>query len=250
MGFVDFHGTKEDRYTEVLEYSRAQQEEDARRKARQKIILWLSDLTGNADLAMLNAEELLKNVIVRYRVMQGLWHALTSQTGAGEDNELDQLWAEFSLDLAGRHLRAFHLEKEREKKHLEVFQTKIFKLTDQISVDEYYKKVCDDPKYRHHLLEWFDPTWKGQRLFRWLRALAGDDEENIKRLEEICTADIKLCLLLGLYLHQVIMPCDDGWMLESEAEYRALSELCEMIRSGTLIEYDANASETDTLNMR
>ena len=56
MGFVDFHGTKEDRYTEVLEYSRAQQEEDARRKAKQKINLWLSDLTGNADLARLNAE--------------------------------------------------------------------------------------------------------------------------------------------------------------------------------------------------
>ena len=48
----------------------------------------------------------------------------------------------------------------------------------------------------------------------------------------------------------MIMPCDDGWMLESEAEYRALSELCEMIRSGTLTEYDANASETVTLNMR
>jgi len=54
MGFIDYHGTKEDRYTEVLEYARAQQEEDWKRKDEKKISLWLRDLTGSGSYAQLN----------------------------------------------------------------------------------------------------------------------------------------------------------------------------------------------------
>lgn len=76
MGFIDYHGTKEDRYTEVLEYARAQQEEDWKRKDEKKISLWLRDITGSGSYTQLNVEELIKYVAVKYRTAQKIWDEL------------------------------------------------------------------------------------------------------------------------------------------------------------------------------
>ena len=78
MGFIDYHGTKEDRYTEVLEYARAQQEEDWKRKDEQKLSLWLRDLIGSSSYAQLNVEDLLKYALIKYRAMQKTWQSLIS----------------------------------------------------------------------------------------------------------------------------------------------------------------------------
>ena len=76
MGFIDYHGTKEDRYTDVLEYSRTQQEEDWKYKEEQKISIWLRKLTGNGSYAKMNVAELVKYIVVKYRYEQKIWNKL------------------------------------------------------------------------------------------------------------------------------------------------------------------------------
>ena len=241
MGFIDYHGTKEDRYTDVLEYSRAQQEEDWKRKDEQKLSLWLKDLTGSSSYTQLNVEDLLKYVIVKYRAMQKTWQELTTLIKDKHGIEPNLLWKDFSIDLAARHLSAFHLTSGRRNKYLQSFQTKVFRLTDALSSEEHYRNISDNPQYRQYYVECFDPTWKGQQVFKWIRAGIKRNADGLKLIEDFLDVDIQVSLFLGLYLHQVILPHDDGWMREIEAERKALLDIRSKSHRGTLFAPDLRA---------
>ena len=178
MGFVDYHGTKEDRYTEVLEYARAQQEEDWKRKDEQKIAIWLRDLTGSSSYAQLNVEDLLKYVVVKYRAIQKAWQSLISLRKTDSGIDADQLWKDFSIDLAARHLSSFHVNQCKRNRYLQAFQAKIFRLQDAISAEDHYRIIAETPKYRQYFAECFDPTWKGQQVFKWLYASVKKNKDN------------------------------------------------------------------------
>lgn len=238
MGFIDYHGTKEDRYTEVLEYSRAQQEEDWKRKDEKKLSLWLRDLTGNSSYAQLNVEDLIKYVVVKHRAAQKAWKSLESLIKKDPQVDMDQLWQDFSLDLAARHLSAFPLTAEKRIKYLQTFCTKIFKLETAPPAEDHYRMVKDNPKYRQYFAECFDPTWKGQHVYKWLRASLKRNQNGLNLLDEFLDADRDLSLFLALYLHQVILPHDDAWMREAETERKALSDIRGKIHRGTLFAPD------------
>lgn len=234
MGFIDYHGTKEDRYTEVLEYSRAQQDEDWNRKEEKKITIWLRDLTGNSRFAQLNVEDLIKYVVVKYRSMQNSWIALMKLVQTNPLVDENQLWKDFSLDLVARHLDSFHLDLEKRKKYLQAFQKKIFKITEPLPPEDHYHRVAENPKYRRYFTECFDPTWKGQQVFKWMWAGSKKNPEGQKHIDDFLDANIQVGLFIGLYLHQVIMPHDDGWMREIEAERKAFSDLLKKMHRAVL----------------
>lgn len=225
MGFIDYQGIKEDRYTEVLEYARAQQEEDWKRKDDQRINLWLRNLTGSSSYAQLNAEDLLKYVVVKYRAIQKAWQSMISLLKTDSGIDADQLWKDFSTDLAARHLSSFHLNQNKRNRYLQTFQTKIFRLQDTISAEDHHRFIAENPKYRQYFAECFDPTWKGQQIFKWLYAHVKKNKDRVALLNDFLDADRDCSLLLNLYLHQVILPHDDGWMREAEAERKAIQDI-------------------------
>ena len=238
MGFIDYNGTKEDRYTEVLEYARAQQEEDWKRKEEQKIVLWLRNLVGTSSFARLNLEDLIKYIIVKYRTMHKAWKELVRLMKIEQGIDQNHLWEDFSLDLAARHLSLFHLTAEKRNKYLDVFQTKIFKVENPISAKDHYKRMEKDPIYRQYYAECFDPAWKGRQVFKWLWTGVEKNKDGEKLIDEFIDADIQLSLFLGLYLHQVIMPHNDAWMHEIESERRALSDIRYKIHRGSMVAPD------------
>lgn len=238
MGFVDYHGTKEDRYTEVLEYARAQQEEDWKRKDEQKIAIWLRDLTGSSSYAQLNVEDLLKYVVVKYRAIQKAWQSLISLRKTDSGIDADQLWKDFSIDLAARHLSSFHVNQDKRNRYLQAFQAKIFRLQDAISAEDHYRIIAETPKYRQYFAECFDPTWKGQQVFKWLYASVKKNKDGMAFLNDFLDADRDCSLFLSLYLHQVILPHDDGWMREAEAERKAIQDIRGKAHRGVLLAPD------------
>ena len=238
MGFVDYHGTKEDRYTEVLEYARAQQEEDWKRKDEQKIAIWLRDLTGSSSYAQLNVEDLLKYVVVKYRAIQKAWQSLISLRKTDSGIDADQLWKDFSIDLAARHLSSFHVNQCKRNRYLQAFQAKIFRLQDAISAEDHYRIIAETPKYRQYFAECFDPTWKGQQVFKWLYASVKKNKDGMAFLNDFLDADRDCSLFLSLYLHQVILPHDDGWKREAEAERKAIQDIRGKAHRGVLFAPD------------
>ena len=59
MAFISYHGEKEDRYSEVLEYSRAQQKEEWKKNEADRIGHWLADIGSDSKLSQKNIQELL-----------------------------------------------------------------------------------------------------------------------------------------------------------------------------------------------
>ena len=238
MGFIDYHGTKEDRYTEVLEYARAQQKEDWKLKEEHKMEVWLRDLTGSCSYAKLNAEDLIKYIVIKYRSLQKIWTEISGLMKENPRITAGQLWKDFSLDMADRHLSLFHLTTDKRNKYLQTFQTKVFCLTDTISAEEHYQRIASDPAYRQYYVECFDPTWKGQHFFKWIRTSVKKNPDGKEIADDFLETDIQLSLFLGLYLHEVIMPHDDSWMHEIEAERKALTDIRGKTRRGTLFAPD------------
>ena len=94
MGFINYHGDKEDRYTDVVEFAKAQQEEEKRRVSDERTAKWISDFLKNSSFKELNVRELLKCIIKEYRCLKEKYEHLI---GNSEGYDLDTLtiWKDF-----------------------------------------------------------------------------------------------------------------------------------------------------------
>ena len=152
MGFISYHGEKEDRYSEVLEYSRARQTEEWKKAEEERICNWLVELTGDGKLSHLNVQELLKLVILQYRSLADKYKSIidVGELPAGCDTM--RLWKDFSIDIVDRHILSFHTIPVEREKHLQVYIDRIFKLSETISAADHIQKMADNTNYRKYLL--------------------------------------------------------------------------------------------------
>ena len=79
MGFIDYQGTKENRYTDVLEFAKAQQEEEARRLEDEKVGKWVTESIGDARCVGMVITDVMKYIIVLYRKLVEQRDALLSK---------------------------------------------------------------------------------------------------------------------------------------------------------------------------
>lgn len=224
MGFIDYHGNKEDRYSEVLQYARDQQREELQQKETERITEWLSDFCDEGRLATWNIQDLLKLVIKQYRDLQNAYAVL----GIPDDflkQDMHTLWNDFSIDFADRHLQSFHIRPDLQEKHLQIFIDRIFKLDANISAREYYLSINEKKECRKYFTEYFDPTWNGRKYFRILHNYCFD--QKLQQLDGLYETYKKLGITLSVYLYFAFRPIDEGWMRFVEAEYSAIDEIRE-----------------------
>ncbi len=223
MGFISYHGEKEDRYSEVLEYSRARQEEEWKKSEEERISKWLKELTGDDKLAHLNIQELLKLILSQYKALNNAYSTVvnTGEMPAGCD--MDCLWKDFSIDIADRHIQSFHVMPEQREKHLQTFIDKIFKLAGTVPASEHLEKISTDSNYRKYFVESFDPTWTGRNFYHLLQ-YAG--KGNVKAVEDFFGIYKRFAIIMNLYFYQAFRPRDNGWIGQIEAERSALAEIC------------------------
>ena len=234
MGFIDYHGTKEDRYSEVLEYAHAQQEEDWKKKQSIKIKKWLTDLTGDGRLADLYIQDLLKAVMIKYKELMSCGMDLIDSTDSLKDITPVQLWEDFSKEYAMRHVEPFHMIPENKEKHFDTFLIKIFKVSGQKQANEFYDTLSGNHDYRRYLTECFDPTWKGQQYFKYLCAITQRDKTKKGAFDRFLSLYRQLGVDISLYLYQAAQPRDDGWIIQESAEWNAICDIEKIIKKGGL----------------
>ena len=238
MGFIDYHGTKENRYTEVLDYARSQQKEDWKRKQTVKIKKWLDELTGNSSMADMYIQDLLKTVIVRHRDLLTMEQSLTDGILEIDGISNEQLWKDYTFDLIRRHVDPFHMDVLQRNKHFDAFLTKIFKTSTSGGAEEFFRNISDKPEYRRYLIEYFDPAWKDQQFFKYMSEICRKDKFKSEVYGKFLASYRQLGLSMALYLYQAIQPRDDGWMLQEAAEWNAISDLEIKAQKGTLATSD------------
>ena len=238
MGFIDYHGTKENRYTEVLDYARAQQQEDWKRKQTVKIKKWLEGLNGNSSMADMYIQDLLKTVIVRHRDLLTLEQSLTGEISVADGVSIELLWKDYTFDLIRRHVDPFHMDVLQRNKHFDAFLTRIFKTSTSGGAEEFFQNITDKPEYRRYLIECFDPAWKDQQFFKYMSEISRKDKSKREVYEKFLATYRQLGLTMALYLYQAAQTRDDGWMLQEAEEWNALSDLLVKVQKGTLTASD------------
>lgn len=222
MGFISYHGEKEDRYSEVLEYSRARQEEEWKKNEEERIASWLKDLTDDDKLAHLNLQELLKLIISQYGALSEKYKLILDSGELPSGCDSVCLWKDFSIDIADRHIQSFHVMPEIREKHLQTFIGRIFKLTGTVDASEYLEIIAGNQEYRKYFVECFDPTWTGRHFYHLLQYVGKGNEKAVDDFFEVYK---KFTIILNLYFYQAFRPRDNGWMGQLEAELNAIADI-------------------------
>lgn len=219
MGFIDYHGTKEDRYADVLEYAKAQQEEEIRQIEEERIGKWIGEFIGDTRFSNLSMTDLIKYVIVRYRqLLQKYSHIIEKRN----DNLFasKQLWNNFCLWFVVNHIEQFPIENSKKIAYLQTFIDKVFKLQDASSAEEYYRNMSERRSYQKFFEDSF--SFVGEKNFwKWIAANC-DDSNEMKSFEDMY---IQLCVLISYYFYLGLHPQSDKWIHNLETEKKILEQI-------------------------
>lgn len=223
MGFIRYHGKKEDRYSEILEYSRAQQEDERKRKEDIRVSSWLAEYTGDKKLMSYNIQQLLRLLMFQYNRLLAINYSIFSSITLPENCDTAQLWNDFSLDLADRHICFFHVRSDIREKHLHVFMERIFKLKSPVSAKHHIEYLSDNNRYQKYFSECYDPA-ENERYYYHLVQYAANKSTNADLFFDNYN---KLCLTIVIYFYQVFKPTEDNWMSKFEIEISGIDNIRE-----------------------
>ena len=221
MGFIDYHGTKEDRYDEVLEYARMQQEEERKRLQDAKIEKWLKEILGESKYSNLTINETIKYVMVKYRSLCDIKNEMLSKYTEEIPINPDILWNDFSSYIISRHLEPFHFDTEKQMNYYTTFSSKVFKVEQYTSAEKHYQAMANNSDYRTYFGACFDVAQEKQ-FWKWIGRIGNKDK---KRLAEFVSIYEQLTVLMGYYLFQGVRPNSDEWMRRLEIEKQVLEKI-------------------------
>lgn len=221
MGFIDYHGTKEDRYDEVLDYARMQQEEEIKRLQDAKIEKWLKEILGESKYSNLTINETIKYVMVKYRSLCDIKNEMLTKYTEGIPINPDILWNDFSSYIISRHLEPFHFDTEKQMNYYTTFSSKVFKVEQYTSAETHYQAMANNSDYRTYLGACFDVAQEKQ-FWKWIGRIGNKDK---KRLAEFVSIYEQLTVLMGYYLFQGVRPNSDEWMRRLEIEKQVLEKI-------------------------
>ncbi len=224
MGFISYHGQKEDRYSDIIQYTKALQDEDWKKKEDERIGQWLADFAGDGKLIRYNLQELLKMVILQYRGLLEDYSVIGSCDDIPEGIDLNCLINDFSIDIADRHIKSFHVEAEVRQKHLQTFIDKIFKLENATSAELHIQNMASNAAYRKYFAECYDPTWTGGYYYHLIQFVG---RGNASAVDSFFENYKKLLLTLGMYFFRAFRPIDNGWINQIEADITAINNIRE-----------------------
>lgn len=221
MGFIDYQGTKENRYDDVLEFAKAQQEEEFRRLEDDRVNKWVSEVLKDGRYVGLELSDLIKYIIVRYRKLVEVKESLMKcdEEETIIDNKL--LWNDFCIALVTKRLEPYGLEEEKQETYYHTMLGKAFKVEDFTDAKTHYGSIRDNPNYKRYFADCFDLVQERQ-FWKWLGRV-GDKEKLI--LVEFVTIYEQLSVLLGYYFFQGTRPQDSEWMRRLDLEHQVLEKI-------------------------
>ena len=238
MGFINYHGDKEDRYTDVVEFAKAQQEEEKRRVSDERTAKWISDFLGNPSFKELNVRELLKCIIKEYRCLKEKYDHLT---GNSEGYHLDTLtiWKDFCSSLVAKKMAIFSIPDENKETTYNTFMSRVFNFAEFTHYCDFVFLLESSKAYKQYFSECYDIFCENYFL-NWLKA----SKKNVREFEGFIDAYKVLSVYLSYYMFQVFRPEDDGWMKKLEIEDKAIKTMCK----GSLKQITVNIALSKLVN--
>ena len=221
MGFIDYQGTKENRYTDVLEFAKAQQEEEARRLEDEKVGKWVTESIGDARYVGMTIIDVMKYIIVLYRKLVERRDALLSKQAKEQFVDVEILWKDFSIATITKQLKYFGLPEDKRNIYYQTFLEKVFKVAGATSAEKHYGSLRNNASYQRYFSDCFDMVQEKQ-FWKWMGYIGENDN---RLLVEFVNTYEQLSILLGYYLFQGIRPGSLEWMRRLDIECQVLKKL-------------------------
>lgn len=219
MAFIKYNKKIEDRYDEVLQYAKAQQEEDQRRKDDARVGKWMAERIGQNYYTELPINDLVKALIMQYRKLKQQDEASTTSIIWNERVNRQQLWCDFWILTIEKYVQLYELEPEKRDQYLLTFITKVFKCGGEQMVEAHLREKLGNSRYGKYLTNCFQYQQHEMTEF-WKWKLA--ELENRKAVADYIRNYFETICLMGYYLYSTIRPQDSKWQQEVEAEEKYL----------------------------
>lgn len=227
MGFIDWHGTKEDRYGDMVEYAKMQQEEEQLRIADEKAAKWLLEIMGSAAYSQMNVPDIMKQILLNYRKLYE-YRSKIIISGSIPQIDSDLLWKDFCIETILKHLEYCKVPNEKRETFYNTFLTKVFKLDGYTSYFKHIESKAVNKKYADYFSDCFDVV-KEKQFWKYIGQQGQKDRNGL--CEFVKTYE-KLSIVLGYYLFQEIRPDDFEWMKAISAEKQVLDRVSEEYQRG------------------
>lgn len=150
MGFIDYHGTRESHYDDVMEYAKTQKEREVAERIRRQQMSAFAELMGDEKYASFDAKAILRQIGIEYRSAAELFRSLALQP-ADDRIDLPQLWKDLWVYTTGRYLQSAGISEEKASMLFCLLLGKCLKLEEPDAEILHFQLLQDSRRYRRHM---------------------------------------------------------------------------------------------------
>lgn len=223
MGFIDWHKNKKDHYEDVLDYAKAQREEEDRSRKDRLIRQRMGEMLGEPRYAGIKPAEVLRLLICEAQALKNTYMELAGfqrQNGSTIDSEL--LWKDWWTVSIDDILERQKIEEGKRTALLQAAQDRIFRLNAPLSAKEYDREKTNNKRYRRYLENCF--LMRRDAPMYFLRYVCLIGAQSAQRADDMLQGFCRCKLLLSYYFYLSSAPGED-WILGMEDEAALISDL-------------------------
>lgn len=215
MGFIDWHGNKQDQYEDILEFAKMKEKMESDNFGSQMKKKADAKFFGVPELLSMESDEILKLLLKEKKSMDMLYDILVQHSPSIEQLHIDlnmtkQFYDDFLRCSIDTLFLQTKIEEERIHQFVDVILKKIFKVNNAISSEEHYQRMKTCEEYRRYLSRGFELKSGNVTLFwQWIRYLS-DLSARKKEGTQFIKLYQRFMLHLSYYINQLLPEADVG----------------------------------------
>lgn len=215
MGFIDWHGNKQDQYEDILEFAKMKEKMESDNFSSQMKKKADAKFFGVPELLSMESDEILKLLLKEKKSMDMLYDILVQHSPSIEQLHIDlnmtkQFYDDFLRCSIDTLFLQTKIEEERIHQFVDVILKKIFKVNNAISSEEHYQRMKTCEEYRRYLSRGFELKSGNVTLFwQWIRYLS-DLSARKKEGTQFIKLYQRFMLHLSYYINQLLPEADVG----------------------------------------
>ena len=188
MGFIDWHGTKQDNYEEVVEYAKMKEIMDAENFGNQEKKKADAEYFGAPEFAKLGTKDVLKLVMKEKKALDMLYAQMTKSLSFDEYEAGKQLYDASWLYLVDSYFIKDDFPTQKRTELLITFLNDVFKCDSSVTVEDHLVERSKNKRYNEYLLNAFELKLGKEPVFwKWIGYLdsLSKDKSSIEKFVKI-----------------------------------------------------------------
>lgn len=204
MGFIDWHGNKQDHYQEVLAFAQMKERLNTENFGSQMKKKADAEFFGTPELASLKTKEVLKLLVKEQKTMGRIYKQLLCDAGADAGGAEIQIYQDAWLYLIVHMIDESALDKTTKEKLADAFLNHILKMENRTSVKLHGQSLQQNSAYQKYVRECFELRSGSPAVFwQWIgyleqKSFGKEQGQQLARLYQMFS------MHFAFYLNQII----------------------------------------------